>query len=283
MNYKSYPIHEYVRINEMFSLFRTHFGGDYSFGGEYHDFWECVYVINGNICASGDERVYHLSSGDIIFHKPMELHKFYVDNPGGASLLIFSFSLDGESCNILKNMVFRLSEQQKSIMSSLLEYLAKNTASNDLYSADYIGDFFSSPTYSQNVCVRLCGLFLSLCENGNSAPTLATSDAVMFGNIVTFLQNHLSENLSVEDIAENCCLSRTGLKRIFAKYAGMGVHRYFMQMKINKATSLLKAGFNVTETAEALGFAEQSYFSKVYKKQVGVSPSENFESGGGVT
>lgn len=261
----------------MFSLFRQHFDGDYSFGGEYHDFWECVYVVSGNICASGDERVYHLNSGDIIFHKPMELHKFYIDNPNGATLFIFSFSLAGEAQEVLKNRVFCLSGKQTDKMNALLEYLAENAPSHNSKYIDYIPHFYSSPTYSQTVCAHLCGLFLSLCESGSSAPALATSEAVTFGKVVTFLQNHLSENLSVGDIAEKCCLSVTGLKRLFSKYAGMGVHKYFLQMKINKASAMLKSGFNVTETADALGFAEQSYFSKVYKRQTGASPSKRCE------
>lgn len=277
MNYPSYKINEYVKIPEMFSLFRQHFNSDYSFGGEYHNFWECVYVINGSICASGDERVYSLNAGDIIFHKPMELHKFHISSPHGASLFIFSFSLGGDACNVLANRVFCLSEKQKSVLHSLLDYLTKNTLSTNAAFTDYIPHLYSSPTYSQAVSAHLCGLFLMLCENGSSAPVLTTSDAVIFGNAVTFLQKHICEPLSVDEIAQACCVSDTGLKRIFSKYAGMGVHKYFMQMKINKASSLLKDGMNVTEVAEALGFSEQSYFSKVYKKQTGFSPSRHFK------
>ncbi len=274
MNYKGYKIIPQVNITQMFSMFLKHFDKSYSFSGEYHNFWECVYVISGNICASGDERVYHLNPGDIIFHKPMELHKFYIDNPAGATLFIFSFSMDGNLCDVLKNSVFSLSEKQQRVIESLIEYVSgKPGTAQGKTEVQYISRFHSIPTYSQMVSVYLYRLFLLLAENGSSAPLLATSDAITFGNIVTYMHDHISENLSVDDIAEHICLSTTSLKRIFGRYAGMGVHKYFMQMKISYASSLLKEGKTVTETAEALGFSEQSYFSKVYKQLSGVSPS----------
>lgn len=275
MIYKSFKINEYVQIPEMFTAFRCHFKSNFSFDGEYHNFWECVYVINGSICASGDERVYRLNPGDIIFHKPMELHKFHTDSPIGATLFICSFSLSGECCEFLKNQVFCLDDKQKNVINSLFEYLSENTPAHNMNYTDYIKHFYSSPEYSQILCNHLCMLFLMLCQNGNHAPLLTASDAVIFGNVVTFMHNHVSENYSAENIANHFCLSLTSLKRIFAKYAGMGIHKYFMQLKITKATELLKSGLNVTEVAHTLGFEEQSYFSKVYKKYIGMTPSEH--------
>ena len=74
--YKPYKINQLINITEMYSFFERQFGKDYSFPGESHNFWECMYVEDGSVCVSGDERVYSLKSGEIIFHKPMEFHKF---------------------------------------------------------------------------------------------------------------------------------------------------------------------------------------------------------------
>ena len=74
----AYQIKEPLVIDAFYSFFKLHYNNDYRFDGELHDFWECVYVIDGSIRASGDNRVYDLVKGDIIFHKPMEMHKFSV-------------------------------------------------------------------------------------------------------------------------------------------------------------------------------------------------------------
>lgn len=274
--HKLYKIPEQLKITNLFSFFQRYYPAGFSFSGEYHDFWECVYVLEGSICASGNERVYSLAPGDIIVHKPMEFHKFHVDCPDGALLLIFSFSMEGNMCESLENRVFSLRDNQKQVLMSLLDYLGKKLSENVPSpdgETDYMLQFYNTPTYPQMISVSLIRFFLLLCEDGNSSHTLTTPDALTFRNITTFLQEHVFENLSVDDIAQHCCLSPTGLKRIFSKYAGISIHKYFMLMKINKATLLLQEGKSVTETAQLLGFSEQSYFSKAYKKQTGISPS----------
>lgn len=271
-----YKIPEQLKITNMFSVFRKHFAAGFSFAGEYHDFWECVYVLRGKICASGNERVYSLTPGDIIIHKPMEFHKFRVDSPEGAVLFIFSCSMEGELTEALEERVFSLSEEQKCAIDELIGYLdGKMPADFQSWDGEenFLIPFYSSPTYPQMLSSLLTRFFLLLSEDGNHTKTLSTPEAVTFREITTFLQEHVCDMLSVDDIARHCCLSPTSLKRIFSKYAGMSIHKYFMLMKINKATLMLQDGISVTETARRLGFAEQSYFSKAYKKQTGISPS----------
>ena len=91
-----------LTIDCFYSFFEVHRDFGFHFPGETHDFWECVYVLNGSIVVSADDRVYTLNPGEIIFHKPMELHKYYVDSASGADLLIFSFSLEGPLSSTLK-------------------------------------------------------------------------------------------------------------------------------------------------------------------------------------
>ena len=76
MIYPAHRIEERIKIRELYTFFSRHYEADYVFAGESHDFWDCVYVLGGNISASGNGRVYNLCPGDIICHKPMELHKF---------------------------------------------------------------------------------------------------------------------------------------------------------------------------------------------------------------
>lgn len=276
MFYKGYEMIEQFKITRFYSMFEKYFCGNYSFSGEYHNFWECVYVIDGNIRASGDERVYDLKPGNIIIHKPMELHKFYINNPNGAHLFIFSFSAEGTLCEALKNRVFLLSEEQNNIMLSLIRYAHEKNGGKENADENYnfLNLLTSLPLFPQTTASYLYLLFLKLSDNGYTSAASTDSEAIIFGNAVTFMNNHICQNPSVSEIAEYCCVSVTGLKRIFAKFAGIGIHKYFIQMKINTASSLLKSGKNVTETAEHLGFSDQGYFSKVYKRETGSYPSQ---------
>lgn len=271
MYYPGYRIKRGIEIKCMYSLFEQHFCDGYSFPGESHDFWECMCVLDGSIRVSGGERVYSLGADDIIFHKPMEQHKFYVESSGGARALIFSFSAEGKLMKKLS--VFHLSYEQKKAVLSLLDYMHAYEEEVSDYNS-YITKFEKIPEYSQMVCCCITRLFLMLCIDGRIAETADDADAEVFGSAVGFMSENLNMNFSVEDIAEKCHISATGLKRVFKKLAGTGVHKYFLRIKINKATQLLRHGKNVGETAEELGFDDSGYFSKVYKRETGMSPSK---------
>ena len=96
MVWVAHPITQQIKLTDIYSLFEVHYEKGYEFPGESHNFWECLYVAEGEVCVSGDERVYNLTRGAIIFHKPLELHKFIVTGADGADLFIFSFKSEAK-------------------------------------------------------------------------------------------------------------------------------------------------------------------------------------------
>ena len=52
--HRAYPVREQIRITDMYSFFQMHFANGYEFSGETHNFWECLYVLNGEVCVSAD-------------------------------------------------------------------------------------------------------------------------------------------------------------------------------------------------------------------------------------
>lgn len=271
-------VNEQIHIGSFFSFFERHYDNGYSFAGETHNFWECVYVLDGSICVSSDERVYDLTKDEVIFHKPLELHKFYVNGEAGATLLIFSFSLTGPMSDALKNMVFTLPKEQTYIVTSLRDYMHRyqtgRTIPDELSYLNYLFPFEDTPTYPQMLTTYVYQLILSLLGNGNVSEVSTAPDALIFGKAVSYMNSRICDQHSVPEIARYCSVSESGLKRIFYKYAGMGIHKYFLKRKIKAATELLENGFGVAATAEKLGFSSQSYFSAAFKRETGFCPSD---------
>lgn len=269
---------ELLKITELFSFFQIHYDKTYRFLGESHNFWECLFVTDGSVCVSADERVYNLHKGELIFHKPLEFHKFYIDSEEGAGILVFSFTMEGPLCDYFRDKVFRLSYQQKNILSAMTAYIKSKMKDHPL-PADfnihqaYLYPFWKSDTYSQMLISYLYQLFLSLADAADESEVSDTADARILKLAVDYMNDHIYGSACVFDIASFCNISEAGLKRIFQKYAGIGVHKYFLQLKIKKATELLQRGFSVNEAAEKLGFGSQSYFSAAYKRETGISPS----------
>lgn len=279
MEWIPHKVAHQIHIENFFSLFKAKYENGFAFPGETHNFWECLYVLDGSVCVSGDERIYNLTEGSIIFHKPLELHKFYIDSKNGAELLIFSFTLEGALSDYLKNKVFSLNSEQKNIIFSMLGYIQVKTKEADILPDTplhqiYLKPSENSPIYLQVITACIYQLFLSLADNGNIAFAMTTPEAQIFRCAVSHMSGKIDGNPAVSEIAKVCGTSASSLKRIFAQFAGMSVHRYFLKMKFNAATKLLQNGMNVNETAEKLGFSSQSYFSVAYKRETGLNPSQ---------
>lgn len=275
--FPAFPIIEQIHITSIHSLFKIHYECGFEFSGETHDFWECLCILDGELCVSADERIYNMTKGEIIFHKPLEFHKFIVNHPTGATLFIFSFSAGGPLTFWLQNKVFKLSQNQIDIIKSLLEY-AQNKA--DLTNTKktvydyYLHSFAKFPSYSQMIANYLGQLFLDLAEEGTLSSVSSAPDAVTFRNAICFLNDKLDCQPTVSEIAKHCNISDASLERIFDKYAGISVHKYLLKLKINVAKKMLQDGTQISCVAENLGFTSQSYFSKVFKRETGVPPSE---------
>ena len=91
--------------------------------------------------------------------------------------------------------------------------------------------------------------------------------------ICRLLSEHLSQNLSVQEIADLAEISVSSLKGLFQKKGG--VLHTFIRMKIERAKQLIgEREMNFSEIADALGFASLHYFSRTFKSVTGVSPSQ---------
>lgn len=97
------------------------------------------------------------------------------------------------------------------------------------------------------------------------------------------IQNYIKENitrrLTLGEVSGLFGYSEGYLSILFSKYANMSFVDYVTKEKVQKAKEMFSSGnAKVYETAEALGFESPFYFSKVFKKVAGVSPSEYIQS-----
>ena len=87
------------------------------------------------------------------------------------------------------------------------------------------------------------------------------------------MQENLAQDLSLERIARECCLSRAHFARYFKNSTGMPAHKWLQCLRIEHAKQLLQApDKSLTQIALDCGFADQSHFTRVFKSFVGVTP-----------
>lgn len=92
--------------------------------------------------------------------------------------------------------------------------------------------------------------------------------------IISYLKNHFAEKISSDDIAKHCHSNFDYLNRKFKQNLGKTIFQYLNEYRIEVSKIMLDSGlYNTSQIADKCGFCNEFYFSKVFKKQVGTSPS----------
>ena len=92
---------------------------------------------------------------------------------------------------------------------------------------------------------------------------------------LSYIEDHVRQDLSLSDIAQAAGVSVSQLKTSFRQHTGVPVHQYVIQRRVERAASLLSQGeLSISEVAEQAGFAHQSHLAKHMKRILGCSPKE---------
>ena len=93
-------------------------------------------------------------------------------------------------------------------------------------------------------------------------------------NVNAYIKEHLSERLSVEDIASHFGYSRSRLSTLYKQHTGMGLNKAVNMEKHLKARQLLiESDYSVSEISEMLGFSSPQYFTNTFEKSTGIYES----------
>lgn len=92
---------------------------------------------------------------------------------------------------------------------------------------------------------------------------------------IEYIRVNLDQDLNLEDISNAIKISQYELSRKFKKETGVAITEYINKLRINEALSLLENGnISITDIAQMIGFNDVNYFTKVFKKLQGITPSE---------
>lgn len=113
-----------------------------------------------------------------------------------------------------------------------------------------------------------------LSKQEKKIPITEQSSNSIVQSIKIFIEKNYKEDISLSDLADTFYLSKEHLSRLFKKETGQNLFSYIMDLKLEEAKRLLiETNRTLDDIAFSLGFSNGNYFSKVFKKNIGVSPS----------
>jgi AraC-type DNA-binding domain-containing proteins len=286
MNYEMYRLQEDLEISGLITFYYKELTSQLNIEGENHDFWELVYIDKGEMEIYTDTNRYELCQGDIVFYKPNEYHAGRTIKNTAPNLIIISFECISPCMSFFEDKLFRLDEEERLILSKLIK---EGTQAFDppidslqmiFFPKKNQRALFGSEQIIKNYLEILLLLLIRKGDTKRNSVSLITTtannkDSDMICRIIEYMNAHITENLTPEQLCTEFAISRTLLMTMFKSKTSCGVIKYFNKLKISKAKQMIREGWNnFTEISEYLGYSSVHYFSKQFKNETDMTPTE---------
>lgn len=256
-------VHEGVGLS-VYKCGLEHCAPSHTWGPALRDHYLIQVVESGRGIFRVGGREYTLGPGDGFLICPSQMVEYSADSENPWSYYWVGFNGSGarrliESCGLSEEEPVFHSENPDKLLRGLL----------DIYKASG-----ASPQSRARMVGALYFFLAQLMEERGAAPA-NTGGTVYLDTALTFMEQNYSRKISVGEIAASCGLSRSHLYRLFMAHANQSPNEYLIRLRVDKAAHLLREkGLTVSEAAYSAGFTDPYYFSRIFKKIIGVSPSE---------
>ena len=134
-----------------------------------------------------------------------------------------------------------------------------------------IADYLLKPVDYEEFGTVIDNLRISLYENKIEEDV----DDHLINKIAQYIREHLDEDISLNLLSDKFALNAQYISQLFKNQIGVNFLSYLTSIRIQKAKSLLlSSAKTIVEVSEAVGYNDYRVFTKVFKKHVGVSPSQ---------
>lgn len=222
------------------------------------------YITNGNGIYEVNSKRHNVKQGDIFIIYPYETVSYYSPNIKDT----WSFCWMGitgscaesylKSCGITKhNYVYNINHPKFTV--EILKCL------------DYIELTDNNPSQLKlNSYIMEC---LSALEKQNS-PQKNIQPSSYVDKSIQYIEYNYMNGITVKDVIDYIKLDRTYFYRIFKKYTGTSPENYIIKYRIKKAMELIEQNkYTLSQIANFVGINELSYFSRLFKREMGISPT----------
>ncbi len=282
--YFKHKINNLLVINSIITVHYFELDKNFSTNGEKHDFWEIVYAIKEDIICEIDKKPITLKQNQMIFHKPNEFHSHKANKHRSPNVFIISFETKSSAIKFFENKIITLNKVYEKYINHIINESKKTF---DIPYADPSLkklNLLNSPTLGGEQLIKnyleilLINIMRDLTES-NQENKVFIQDKDLSNNLVkdviSIFNDNLYTQLKIDEIVNKTNFSRTHIFKEFKKATGKSPIEYFNFLKIEKSKELLRDGsYTISEISEKLNFDTPNYFSKTFKKYVGVTPTE---------
>ena len=227
---------------------------------------ELQYIGGGAAQIKIDGRTYLARKGDVVVYNAGVLHDECADSERGMSF--YNFAVKNFSAPLLPDNHL-LANDVKPVL-----HTGKMSATVESIFREIFEQVSQKKVHAGAICHHLLNsLLVILSAQVPHEKIFRDEFDESFSRCKDFIDEHFTENISVEEMSRIANMSVSGFAHSFKKFFGLAPGQYLIRLKLGRAQKLLiGTDKNITEISMALGYDNVSHFNNQFKKFVGTSP-----------
>ncbi len=242
-----------------------------------HDGYEIFLFLDGNVQLYLEESCYDLKPGDLTIMSPVNMHRINTKDKEIYERI---------TINLRKEVIQNMSTEKTDLFacfsicdnSSVPPITLNNEDKTQFVSlTNQLSLALESDEYGEDIHVRNLLSELLLLVNKCFLNETETKKSIMpelVRDIMLYIQDHITEELSLDHLANVMYHSGTYLSRTFKKHTGLTLHAYILDRRIEHAKQLLRKGSSVSNACFSSGFSDYCNFIRNFTSKVGCSPGK---------
>lgn len=250
-------------------------------GHHWHKELEIIYIQKGTLKFGVEKEVIELEEGEFYLINSGDVH-FFLSSPNSLRIAIqFDFSMISSSI---------LPQDDHDTMMRLFNRIPKSSVMWRQDDKDKVVELIQKMShemilkqvgYELAIKARLLDLFLFILreipkeENTNPNLEIKVYYLNKIKSVYEYVEKNYIEQISLNDVAEHVGFAPTYFSKFFKKHAGITFLTHLNQFRIGKAQWLLyNEDLSISEISNRVGFSNIKTFNRLFKSQLGVSPSQ---------
>lgn len=244
-----------------------------------HNTYEIYLLLEGEVNLYVHETCYHIKPGTLMIFNDLEMHKsipqdpnkykrIYIHIPPAFLSYYGTEETDLAVCFVKRNIgtqnLIRLEIEQINFM---LQQVNEMQEARDL-------KFYGYDLIIYSCLLKILVMVNTLFKAEVFDQNIDTQYPSNIREIIKYVDEHIAENLSLDEIAEALSLNKYYLCHIFKQETGTTIFRYILLKRISLSRILLAEGKNVTEACFGAGFQNYTNFITEFRKVTGFTPKK---------
>lgn len=247
-----------------------------------HDYYEFYLFLEGDLDLEISGHARPLHPGDMVLVPPGVSHHALMHSSDRPYRRFVLWVSQEYAARLLKESPDYVFLMQRAATSSRCYYHFYEAEFSSIQSRLIrLLEEFHSNRYGRNAAVYLALNDLLLYMNRiiyeREHPVVSGSGDLM-QEITLFIDEHLTEDLSLDVLADHVCLSKYYIAHYFKDSLGISIHQYITKKRLQSCSEAIAAGSDITRTFDEYGFRDYSSFYRMFRKEYGMSPREYQEA-----